>query len=224
MTKFCAIIPARQGSTRIKNKNLKNINGKPLIYWTIKEAKKSKYLNSIIVSTDSKSIKKFCLKNKVNVPFLRPKKLSNEKSSMHSVLKHAHNYLKNNDQHFDFYVLLQPTSPLRTVEDIDSACKIIDKKNFDSLVSVVKLKKYMSPVLVYTSKNMQTLQSFNKKDKKKSGIFYSRNGAAIYITKVKNVMNYILGGRLGFYLMPSSRSVDIDEQDDFLMAEKLLKN
>ena len=224
MTKFCAIIPARQGSTSIKNKNLKNINGKPLIYWTLKEAKKSKYLNSIIVSTDSKSIKKFCLKNKVSVPFLRPKKFSNKKSSMHSVLKHVHNYLKNNDQHFDFYVLLQPTSPLRTVKDIDTACKIIDKKNFDSLVSVVKLKKYMSPNSVYTSKNMQTLQSFGGKNKRRPGIFYSRNGAAIYITKVKNIMNYILWGRLGFYLMPNSRSVDIDEQDDFLMAEKLLKN
>ena len=86
--KFLAIIPARKGSKGIKNKNFKNFNGKPLIYWTIKAAKKSKFIDKLIVSTNSKHIRNFALSQKVMCPFLRPENISNSRSKAKDVILH----------------------------------------------------------------------------------------------------------------------------------------
>ncbi len=92
--KFLALIPARKGSKSIKNKNFKKFNSKPLIWWTIKSSKKSKFIDKIVVSTDCKKIKNFSIKNKVEVPFLRPKKISNDKSTAKQVIDHTLKYYK----------------------------------------------------------------------------------------------------------------------------------
>ena len=89
--RFLAIIPARKGSKEIKNKNFKLFNGRPLIYWTIKSAKKSKYLDKILVSTDCLKIKNFSLKMKIHCPFLRPKNLSTSTAIANRVIVHALN-------------------------------------------------------------------------------------------------------------------------------------
>ena len=92
--KFLAIIPARKNSKTLKNKNIKLFNGKPLIYWTIKEALKSKYLSSIILSTDSEKIIKYCKKFKITIPFKRPKHISLSSTPMIKVIQHV---LKNKE-------------------------------------------------------------------------------------------------------------------------------
>ena len=113
-----ALIPARQGSKGIKNKNIKDINGEPLLVWTIKSALKSKYINKVVVSTDSKKIANISSKFGVNVPGLRPKKFSRDTSTTESVIKH---YLDNWSYKDETIVLLQPTSPIRHKHTLDRA-------------------------------------------------------------------------------------------------------
>ena len=140
------IIPARKGSKRFKNKNLIKVMKKPLIFWTINFAKKLKNANfDLIVTSDCKKIQKICTNNKI--PFLkRSKNISGDKVSMHKVI---FNTLKDLDQDYKYIVLLQPTSPLRKLNLVSRAIKILDKKkDFDSLVHLAhdlsftgKLKK-----------------------------------------------------------------------------------
>ena len=130
-SQFLAIIPARGGSKGIKNKNLHLIKKKPLIYYTIKSALNSKYLNSIVLSTDSKNIQNYVKKfSKIRIPFLRPKKLSGDKVLTLPVLKYTLlRYEKLVKKNFDFVVLLQPTSPLRISKDIDDSIKLLNDTN-----------------------------------------------------------------------------------------------
>ena len=133
------LIPARSGSKRIKNKNIYELNGKPLIQYTIEAAKNSKLLDDVIVSTDSKRIAEIANNFNINVPFLRPKKLSGDKIEMIEVIKHV--VKKKKFKKINLIMLLQPTSPLRTNIDIDKSIKLFSLKRADTLVSVTN-KKY----------------------------------------------------------------------------------
>ena len=136
-----ALIPARGGSKGIKNKNIKLLNGKPLIYYTIMAAKKSKLIDRIIVSTDDKRIKSVAIKYGAEVPFIRPKKLSQDHILDYPVILHAVKKLKLNlnKKRNDILVFLRPTMPLRSHKDIDSGIKeILFKKNVKCIRSVRK--------------------------------------------------------------------------------------
>ena len=135
---YLALIPARKNSKRIKNKNIKLLNGKPLIEYTIIEAKKSKLLDKIIVSTDSPTIKEISEKNGIKVYKLRSKKLSSEKAKMLPVLKNAL-IVNNLRKKAKTIVLLQPTSPLRSAKDIDKAISLFIKKKSDSGCKIIIL-------------------------------------------------------------------------------------
>jgi CMP-N-acetylneuraminic acid synthetase len=137
--KFLCLIPARKNSKGIKNKNLKIFNKKPLIYWTIKVAKKCKYINRIIVSTDSKKIASYSKTLKVDVPFIRPKNISKDKTEMIEVVQHLTKFTDTEKYNFDALIILQPTSPLRQVSDLNKACKIFSKKKWDSLISIIQI-------------------------------------------------------------------------------------
>ena len=115
--KILGIIPARAGSKGIKNKNIIDLGGKPLISWTIKSAIKSN-LDEIIVSTDSIKIKNVSIKNGCKVPFLRPKHLSKDNSKTVDVAIHAINFYKKKNIFFDAIMILQPTCPFRSIEDM----------------------------------------------------------------------------------------------------------
>ena len=135
-----AVTLARGGSKGIKNKNIIQIKNKPLIYYTIKEAKKSELISDYIVSTDSRKIKSICEKYKVNVPFLRPKYLSSDKASSVSALKHATLFMeKKNNIKYDFIIELMCTNPLKDVSDIDGIIKKIIKTKADSVIAVNRL-------------------------------------------------------------------------------------
>ena len=122
--KILAVIPARKGSKGIPGKNMTKILGKPLIYFTIKNAKKSKYITSIIVSTDCEKIAKISKKMGAEVPFLRPNKLATDKSQTFPVIKHAIKQIeKIKNFKFDYIILLQPTCPLRSFKDINFSLK-----------------------------------------------------------------------------------------------------
>ena len=134
-----ALIPARGGSKGIKNKNIKLLNGKPLIYYTIKAAKKSKLIDRVIVSTDNKRIKSIAIKYGAEVPFIRPKKLSQDRTLDYPVILHAVKKLNLNfsKKKNDILVFLRPTMPLRNYKDIDLGIKeMITKKNVKCIRSI----------------------------------------------------------------------------------------
>ena len=134
-----AIIPARRGSKRLPGKNIKILGDKPLIAWTIEAAKNSQYIDHIIVSTDSDKIAKVAKNWGVAVPFERPSYLSTDEASSEDVIVHTLNWIEENEGIlFDYFILLQPTSPLRQTKDIDQALELMEKKNASSVVSVVK--------------------------------------------------------------------------------------
>ena len=119
--KILAIIPARSGSKGIKNKNIKIFCKKPLLYWIGKAEKQSRLIDKIIVTTDSLKIKRICQKYNLEVPFLRPKKISKDNSKSVELIFHAINFFNKRNQFFDYVVLLEPTSPFTTAKDIDNA-------------------------------------------------------------------------------------------------------
>lgn len=225
-----AIIPARSGSQRLKNKNILKFDDKPLIAHTILEALKVKELDEIIVSTDSKQISKISKKYGANVPFLRPKYLSKSTTSSFSVVLHAINYFKKKNIEFRSVVLLQPTSPLRKANHIRNAYQLYKNKKANSIISVCENDHPLE--WINHIDNSLSLKNFiNKKNIflnssqfKKS---YKLNGA-IYITNVKYLIKektFFLKKNTFAYIMEKKYSIDIDTKIDFDFAKFIkLKN
>ena len=135
--KVLGIVPARSGSKEIPGKNITIVGTKPLIAWTLEIAKRAKSLDKIIVSTDSEKYASICKNYNVEVPFLRPPELSSDKATSEDVVIHALKWMKKNEKyHPDYILYLQPTSPLRTADDIDQSINIAKEKSADSVVSV----------------------------------------------------------------------------------------
>ena len=135
--RIVAIIPARGGSKGIKRKNIRILNGKPLISYTIEQALKSKYIDRVIVSTEDLEIAEISKSFGAEVPFLRPQELAQDDTPGIEPIIHAVNYLNGEEKYFFEYVMcLQCTCPLRKAKDIDNSIEEINKKNADALVSV----------------------------------------------------------------------------------------
>ncbi len=220
-----ALIPAKQNSTRLKNKNLKLLNGKPLIYYSIKAALKSKYISRVIVSTDSKKIAKKSEAFGAEVPFIRPKNISKKNSTIKDVCYHAFKFLEKKEKtKINEVIILQPTSPLRTAKDIDNSIKIF-KKNLSTeyCTSFTKTKPYE---WLFRKKKNNVFSQISKKKIKNSQYLdqtYMLTGA-IYILKRK----FIFGKKLDFQKItgieiPQERSIDIDDATEFALAEILIK-
>lgn len=225
--RFLAIIPARGGSKGIKNKNIVNLKGKPLISYTIEEAKKSGIFDKIIVSTDSPEIAEISKKYGAEVPFLRPENLSTDTASTIDVILHALNYFIDNDEYYDYFVLLQPTSPLRKAEDILNSVDLLFEKDADSVVSVCEVEH--SPLFSNTLPQDLSLSNFIRKDlrdKRRQDLpkYYRINGA-IYISRVETFLKTkdFYEGKSYAYIMPIERSIDIDSIVDLKMAEILME-
>ncbi|WP_044736780.1 cytidylyltransferase domain-containing protein [Geobacillus kaustophilus] len=214
---FLAIIPARGGSKGIPRKNITIINGKPLIQYTIDEAKNSKYLDRIIVSTDDKEIAEVAEKCGAEVPFLRPKELATDNAKTIDALIHAVKELEKRGSKYDYVVLLQPTQPLRRSWHIDEAIQKIVETNEESLVSVSEVKEH--PILMRTIgedgkvKNLMGISSTVRRQDFPT--FYKVNGA-IYINKINEnfTKNTSLNDNKLAYLMDKKYDLDIDEPID----------
>ena len=216
--KIIAIIPARSGSKRIKNKNIKNFNKKPLIAWTIESALRSKLVDDVYVTSENDNILRMSKKYGAKI-IKRPKKLSNNIIHVDEAIRHA--YLEVNKK-YDYIVTLQPTSPLRTDKNIDEAIKMIIKKKADSLISVFKTHQFL------WKKNKDDFNpvnyDLNNRLRSQDSNFFQDNGA-INITKPKILVkkHNRLGGKITAYQMNFWRSIDIDQIEDFHMAEILYK-
>jgi CMP-N,N'-diacetyllegionaminic acid synthase len=219
---------ARGGSKGIKYKNLLKINGKPLIYYTIKEAKKSKHLTNYIISTDDIKIQNISQKYKVDVPFLRPKNLAKDTSSSASAIKHAlikaEKFFKIK---FDFIVELMATNPLKTYLDIDNVIRILLKKNADSVIAVnqlfdnhpARIKKIINGKL-YDFVVKEKLES-RRQDLKPNA--YIRSGSIYAMSRnfVLNEKRYE-SGKSYSYILPNERAINIDSYDDLIIAKSKL--
>ena len=230
MKKILAIIPARGGSKGIPGKNLSNLCRKPLIKWTIDEAKKSNLIDKIILSSDDNEIIEYCRKQGIEVPFKRPKNFAKDNTPMLPVIKHAINFLKVNKKYVpDYILLLQPTSPLRTYKHIDEALNLLMSSDADSVVSVVEVPHNFNPYSVMKLKNgylkpfLKYNENMNLRQKKPK--FYARNGAAIYAFKFNCLIkkNSIYGDKILPYFMKREESIDIDEKFDLELAEVIIK-
>ena len=226
MKRILGIIPARSGSKGLKNKNIKIFAGKPLIYWTIKEAKKVKNINKLIVSTDSRKIATIAQKYNVEVPFLRPKDISKDHSSSFELVRHAVNYYKKKKIFFDYLVLLEPTSPLRTSKDINYCIKFIKKNKIKSLVSVCKVKSQHPANLLKIRKNRKlnlTKNKFIPRRQMLENFFYPEG--SIYISKINLIMRTrtFYNKETGIVTFPDWKSFEIDDINDFKFVENLFK-
>ena len=221
--KIIAIIPARSGSKGLKDKNIKELNGKPLIAYTIEAAKNSGVFDKIIVSTDSEEYAEISRQYGAEVPFLRSPETSGDKAGSWAVVKEVMDKL---DEKYDVVILLQPTSPLRTSKNITEALKLFFDKNADSVCSVCETDHPM-----FWCNTLDTNLSMKNFIKKEYNIprqmlpkSYTLNGA-IYIVKASSINNINLYSDKSFaYIMKKEDSVDIDNEIDFMTAELLLQN
>ena len=228
MKKILGIILARGGSKGIKNKNIKLINGKPLIYWTIKSALKSKKLSKVILSTDSKKIALIGKKYNLNVPFIRPSKLAKDNTPSVDAIEHALNFLKKSGEEFEFVVLLEPTSPLRSVQDIDKSINKIIMKKADSLVSVCRTDA-LNPLFLFKKKKgfLKPVKISKKKYLRRQDLepTYFIEGT-IYISKVNSILKqrtFCHNKTIG-YEVPKWKSIEIDDNFDWMVVEAIFKN
>tara|TARA_A100001015_G_scaffold297557_1_gene379220 strand:- start:170 stop:826 length:657 start_codon:yes stop_codon:yes gene_type:complete len=198
--KCIAIITAREGSKRIKNKNIISFFGKPIISYSIKAAKKSKLFQDIIVSTDSKKIKKVSLQYGASVPFLRSKKLADDKTGTHEVVK---NFLKNSKKKYDYVCCIYPTAPLIRYKDLIKGYEKL-KKN--------KSKYIFSANLVEKSKKKFFTRGQNKFED--SGQFYW----GTYNKWMKN--SNLIGKESLIIKIPLSNAHDLNDFDDLKILQK----
>ena len=134
--KVLGIVPARSGSKGLKNKNVLNFKGHPLLTWPLRALKENKIVDKVLVSTDSEEYQKLALEYGAEAPFLRPKRISSSSASTFDVLEHAIKFYQKQNQYFEYIVMLEPTSPLTTSEDISDCLKLLHRKrkNADALI------------------------------------------------------------------------------------------
>ena len=224
------LIPARGNSKGLPRKNIKPLLGKPLIAWTIEQALASKYLDKVVVSTDDEKIAEISKKYGAEVPFIRPRELATDEAKGIDVILHAINWLKENDKQkqYDLIILLQPTSPLRTREDIDKAIEFLFLKEAKSIVSVCEVDQH--PLWSNTLPEDGCMKNFIRQEimninRQKLPVFYRLNGAIYlaYCNYIKEQKSFF-GKNTFAYIMPKSRSMDIDDEVDFKLAQILVKN
>lgn len=227
--RILAVITARGGSKRVPGKNIRPIAGKPLLAWTAESVLACKdLLHDVILSTDDEAIAAVGRTHGISVPFLRPMSLATDASGSLVVMQHATRFVEERDAtKMDWLLLLQPTSPLRTAEDIRHAIGLIATNNCDSIVAVSEMPTH--PVYAKKIDNDGLLRPFlldepeglRRQDVKP--LAYMRNGA-LYMTRRDILMerNTLYGERICPYIMPRERSIDIDTEIDFMLAELLL--
>ncbi|MFA6447580.1 MAG: acylneuraminate cytidylyltransferase family protein [Patescibacteria group bacterium] len=227
--KILGLITARGGSKGIPRKNIKVLAGKPLVAYSIEAGEASRLLTRCIVSSEDAEIIEISKKFGADVPFVRPLELAQDSSTSLAVVQHAVSWLKDNcGEEYDYVMILQPTSPLRTAQDIDEAIKMVVDTGADSVMgmkelgdcSINKFKKIVDGVILPLFEDEGAFSTRRQDIDQK---IYKRNGA-IYVTKTELMMQGDLFGKTSLaHIMPEERSVDINILHDFIVAEAYLK-
>lgn len=225
--KVLAIIPARGGSKEIPHKNIQNLAGKSLISYTILAAKKSKYIDKIIVTTDDKKIAKISTLHGAEVPFLRPKNISGDDSSIIQAVKHTLEFLRINQSYTpDMILILQPTSPLRTTKLIDYTVSVLGKSKSSCVITVSKIKKH--PFSAFWLKAgllkpfKQDFTSFDRRQKYPDLYFPTGDIYAFWHNTIKKY-DSIYGPKIKPVVI-DTEGIDIDTKFDLFLAEMIIKH
>lgn len=220
--KFLAIIPARGGSKRLARKNVLHLNSRPLIAYSIEAGIGSKYIDDLVVSSDDEEILNISKGLGADI-LVRPDYLASDTATTFDAIRHA----LENISGYDYIVLLQPTSPLRTSKHIDEAIELLDAKNADAIVSVSEMEH--SPLWANTLPKNKSLVGFLKDEvrgKRSQDLEkYFRVNGAIYICKIDKFLEgktLFLEENIFAYEMSRNNSVDIDEEIDFKLAEVMM--
>lgn len=220
-----AIISARSGSKGLPDKNIKELSGKPLMAYSIEAAVQSECFNAIMVSTDSEKYAEIARKYGAEIPFMRSEATSSDTASSWDAVEEVLQRYEKMGKSFDTICLLQPTSPMRTSEDIKAAYSLYKEKNAIAVLSMTELEHPIE----WCGKIDETL-SLDGFHNKAEGVrrqdmskFYRPNGA-IYIVSVPEFRKdrYLYREGTYAYIMPQDRSVDIDSEFDFRFAEFLI--
>jgi CMP-N,N'-diacetyllegionaminic acid synthase len=229
MSEIIGLITARGGSKAIPGKNIKLLAGKPMIAWTIEAALKSDRLSRLILSTDDEEIAQVAREWGAEVPFMRPPELAQDDSPHIATVEHAIHWLAEHENVYpDYIMLLQPTSPLRTAEDIDAAIQIAEFHNATAVTSVCETHDH--PYLSMRLSEDGTLAGFVASEidylrRQDLPPAYALNGA-IRLNRRESLLRdqaFLPQGTYA-YIIPPSRSLDIDTPWDFYLADLILKN
>ena len=224
--KILAIIPARSGSKRIKEKNIVILKGKPIISYTIKVAKKCNYIDKVVVSTDSRKILKISKKYGVDTPFLREKAFD-DKASVHEATLAAVNQSEKYFGKFDIVVQLMPNCPIRTLKTLNLSIKNFIKSKKNSQISFFEYG-FANPWWAHIIKN-KNIRPYNKEkffaNKRSQDLkkMYCPTGS-IWISKISTLKKYKTFYSLsyGFFLMSFDEAIDIDTYEDLKIAKRFI--
>lgn len=227
-----ALIPARSGSKGIKNKNIVDLGGAPLINWSIASALNSRLYDVVCVSTDSSEIRRIALKAGADVPFLRPAEIASDHSLQIEVIRHCLEFYQNRNLEFDSITLLQPTSPFRLIEDLSNSMELYNSTNYETLISVKDITDFNDSACYSAKSNTNFLELFPMSQKVNEGRGgtlrqnfvkkYWRNGS-IYIFKPSNIVvdRILIKDPIVGFEMPWKRSINIDSHADLEIARLL---
>lgn len=229
-SRLIAIVPARGGSKGVPNKNILECAGKPLIEWTISAAKSVDFIDEVLVSTDSEEIAAVSRQAGATVPFLRPGELATDDASLLEAIRHAwENHPTAADARYDYVVVLQPTSPLRTGAHIVSAIKHYfenRKSDEDTLASVCQVNPKFGWLMQYAEggEYIRFCLDINVKNPQRQELkrYFLPNGA-IFIVKGTALADGLYRKNTLPFVMPARDSIDIDTIDEFSAAEKNLR-
>jgi len=224
-----AIVPARSGSKGLPGKNIKDLCGKPLLAWTIEKALKSRFIDKVVVSTDSEEIAEISVRFGAEVPFLRPKELATDEATSFSVIEHCLEFFKITDNlQFDYTLLLEPTSPLREDSDIDRAISVLDsqREDFDAVISLGIVNGHPSIVkrLIRgtVSPFVNETQSATRRQDLDAAYFPY---GVVYASKTKSILEnrtfYPI--KCGAIMLEPYQCLEIDSEIDFLCVEAIMR-
>lgn len=223
--KNLAIIPARSGSKGLKDKNIKKLLGKPLMAYSIDAALKSALFDEVMISTDSEVYAEIAKQYGASVPFLRSEEMASDSANSWDTVREVLEKYKNLNKEFDTVCLLQPTSPLRTTQDIINAYKIYEQKSASTVIGVCQTEH--SPLWENTLPEDNAMDNFISKEnqlRRQMLPKYYRINGAMYIVSTEQIRkdNDIYKNSYA-YVMPAEKSIDIDTELDFIIAESIMK-
>lgn len=226
--KILGLVTARAGSRGLPGKNLRPLLGKPLVAWTIEQGLASRYIDKLVISTESPEIAEVARVYKAEVPFLRPSELSTDTARSMDVVEHALDFLGDAGEKYDLLVLLEPTSPLRAVSDIDGAIELCDSLGECSSVVSVAAAENNHPAFLF-SRDSQYLKPLL--DKSPNGLrrqdlegnfFYPEGSVYVSPTSLLRVRKGFYHSHTAPWIVDRYKSVEIDELSDFIIAEALM--
>lgn len=223
--KSIAIILARSGSKGLPDKNIKELCGKPLMAYSIEAAIKSKKFDTIVVSTDSKKYADIAVEYGARVPFLRSAENSSDKAGSWDAVREVLDNLRELGEEYDRIMLLQPTSPLRTAEDIVNSFELMDEKQANAILGVVEMDH--SPIWSNTLPEDGCMDNFVRQEyagipRQELPKYYRINGAIYLLTIEEVYKDKMFCEKCYAYEMPAKRSIDIDAELDFVIAQNLI--